>query len=122
MQNEGRRILHSPSLKVNCTCVRVPVLRSHAMAVTLRTAEKVPVEAAKAAVAAFPGVRYVEEYEGRAYPTPLDTAGQDLVWVGRLREDLTDERGLTLWCCGDQLRKGAAANAVQILKLLAENG
>ena len=120
MQNEGRRIMHCPALKVNCTCVRVPVMRSHSIAVTLRTKEKVSVEAAKAAVAAFPGVRLIEDYEGRCYPTPLDTTDQDLVWVGRIREDLTDERGLTLWCCGDQIRKGAASNAVQILRLLAE--
>jgi aspartate-semialdehyde dehydrogenase len=120
MQNEGRRIMHCPGLKVNCTCVRVPVMRSHSIAVTLRTKEKVSVEAAKAAVAAYPGVRLIEDYEGRCYPTPLDTTDQDLVWVGRIREDLTDEKGLTLWCCGDQIRKGAASNAVQILRLLAE--
>ncbi|MCR5577472.1 MAG: aspartate-semialdehyde dehydrogenase [Oscillospiraceae bacterium] len=120
MQNEGRRILHAPWLKVNCTCVRVPVMRSHSIAVTLRTESKVSVEEAKAAVAAFPGVRLIEDYEGRCYPTPLDTTDQDLVWVGRIREDLTDEKGLTLWCCGDLIRKGAASNAVQILKLLAE--
>ena len=120
MQNEGRRIMHSPELKVNCTCVRVPVMRSHSMAVTLHTKDKVSVEAAKAAVAAYPGVRLIENYEGRCYPTPLDTTDQDLVWVGRIREDLTDDNGLTLWCCGDQIRKGAASNAVQILKLLAE--
>ena len=115
MQNEGRRILHAPELKVNCTCVRVPVMRSHSIAVTLRTERKVSVEEAKAAVAAFPGVRLIEDYEGRCYPTPLDTSDQDLVWVGRIRDDLTDEKGLTLWCCGDQIRKGAASNAVQIL-------
>ena len=120
MQNEGRRILHAPELKVNCTCVRVPVMRSHSIAVTLHTKEKVSVEAAKAAVAAYPGVRLIEDYEGRCYPTPLDTTDQDLVWVGRIRDDLTDEQGLTLWCCGDQIRKGAAANAVQILKLFCE--
>ena len=120
MQNEGRRIMHSPDLKVNCTCVRVPVMRSHSMAVTLHTKDKVSIEAAKAAVAAYPGVRLIEDYEGRCYPTPLDTTDQDLVWVGRIRDDLTDENGITLWCCGDQIRKGAASNAVQILKLLAE--
>ena len=120
MQNEGRRILHAPWLKVNCTCVRVPVMRSHSIAVTLRTERKVSVEEAKAAVAAFPGVRLIEDYEGRCYPTPLDTTDQDLVWVGRIRDDLTDDNGLTLWCCGDQIRKGAASNAVQILRLLAE--
>jgi aspartate-semialdehyde dehydrogenase len=121
MQNEGRRIMHAPDLKVNCTCVRVPVMRSHSIAVTLRTERKVSVEEAKAAVAAFPGVRLIEDYEGRCYPTPLDTSNQDLVWVGRIRDDLTDENGLTLWCCGDQIRKGAASNAVQILKYVAEN-
>jgi len=115
MQNEGRRILHNEDLKVTCTCVRVPVMRSHSISVTLRTERKISVEEAKAAVAAFPGVKLIEDYEGRCYPTPLDTSNQNLVWVGRIREDLTDENGLTLWCCGDQIRKGAAANAVQIL-------
>ena len=120
MQNEGRRIMHSPDLKVNCTCVRVPVMRSHSIAVTLHTSEKVSIEDAKAAIGAFPGVRLIDEYEGRCYPTPLDTTDQDLVWVGRIRQDLTDDNGITLWCCGDQIRKGAAANAVQILRMLAE--
>ena len=116
MQNEGRRILHLPELKVTCTCVRVPVMRSHSISVTLRTARKVSVAEANEAIRAFPGCRLIEDYDGRNYPTPLDTSNQDLVWVGRVREDLTDENGLTLWCCGDQIRKGAAANAVQILK------
>ena len=121
MQNEGRRILHAPELKVNCTCVRVPVMRSHSIAVTLRTERKVSVEEAKAAVAAYPGVRLIEDYEGRCYPTPLDTSDQDLVWVGRIRDDLTDDKGLTLWCCGDQIRKGAASNAVQILMSMIQD-
>ncbi len=121
MQNEGRRILHAPELRVNCTCVRVPVKRSHSIALTLRTKEKVSIKDAKAAVAAFPGVKLIEDYEGRCYPTPLDTTDQDLVWVGRIRQDLIDDDGITLWCCGDQIRKGAAANAVQILRFLAEN-
>lgn len=118
MQNEGRRILHLPELTVTCTCVRVPVMRSHSIAVTLRTERPVSVEEAKEAIRTFPGCRLIEDYEGRCYPTPLDTSGQDAVWVGRVRRDLTQENGLTLWCCGDQLRKGAAANAVQILELL----
>ena len=120
LQNEGRRILHRPGLRVSCTCVRVPVLRSHSIAVSLRTERKIGVDEARAAIRAFPGCRLAEDLNGRDYPTPLDAAGQDAVWVGRVREDLTNERGLTLWCCGDQLRKGAAANAVQILRLLAE--
>lgn len=121
MQNEGRRILHLPELKVTCTCVRVPVMRSHSISVTLRTEEKISIEQAKEAVRAFPGCKLIEDYQGRNYPTPLDTTNQDLVWVGRIRDDLTDDHGLTLWCCGDQIRKGAASNAVQILKLLSEN-
>ena len=120
MQNEGRRILHLPELKVTCTCVRVPVMRSHSISVTLRTARKVSVAEANEAIRAFPGCRLIEDYDGRNYPTPLDTSNQDLVWVGRVREDLPDEHGLTLWCCGDQIRKGAAANAVQILKRMIE--
>ena len=120
MQNEGRRILHLPELKVTCTCVRVPVMRSHSISVTLRTARKVSVAEANEAIRAFPGCRLIEDYDGRNYPTPLDTSNQDLVWVGRVRENLTDENGLTLWCCGDQIRKGAAANAVQILKRMIE--
>ena len=121
MQNEGRRILHRPELTVTCTCVRVPVMRSHSIAVTLRTERPVSVQEAEEAVKSFPGVRLIGKGEGLGYPTPIDTSDQDLVFVGRIREDLTDPCGLTLWCCGDQIRKGAAANAVQILQLLAEN-
>ncbi len=120
LQNEGRRILHQPQLRVSCTCVRVPVLRSHSISMTLHTREPVSPEAAREAIRAFPGVRLAEDLDGRNYPTPLDSSDGDEVWVGRIRRDLTDERGLTLWCCGDQLRKGAAANAVQILRLLSE--
>lgn len=118
MQNEGRKIFHNDNLKVTCTCVRVPVARSHSISVTFRTEKKISVEEAERAIASYPGCRLVKNFEGRDYPTPLDTSDQDLVWVGRVREDLTDENGLTLWCCGDQVRKGAASNAVQILTLL----
>ena len=118
MQNEGRRILHAPELAVSCSCVRVPVMRSHSIAVTVRTERKISVAEANEAIRSFPGVRLIEDYQGRCYPTPLDTSDQDLVWVGRVREDLTSDNGLTLWCCGDQIRKGAASNAVQILKKL----
>ena len=116
MQNEGRRILHAPELKVSCTCVRVPVMRSHSISVNLWTEEAVSVDAARRAIAAFPGCRLADN--GR--PTPLEAGGQDLVLVGRIREDLTRPNGLSLWCCGDQIRKGAAANALQIMKLLEE--
>ena len=118
MQNEGRKILHLPEMKVSCTCVRVPVMRSHSVSVVLRTKEKISVDRARALIAAAPGCRLVDDLNNRLYPMPLDTSDQDLIFVGRIREDLTDERGLNLWCCGDQIRKGAATNAVQIAELL----
>ena len=119
MQNEGRKILHLPELKVCCTCVRVPVMRSHSISVQLVTRDPITVGEAKNAVASADGCRLIDDLNGRNYPTPLDTADQDLVYVGRVRRDLmNEERGLALWCCGDQIRKGAATNAVQILELL----
>ena len=114
MQNEGRRIMHAPELAVTCTCVRVPVYRSHSISVTFHTEEPVSIEAAEEAISRFPGVKLIKD----GLPMPLDTSDQDLVYVGRIRKDLTDPNGLTLWCCGDQVRKGAAANAVQILEYL----
>ncbi|MBE7008128.1 MAG: aspartate-semialdehyde dehydrogenase [Ruminococcaceae bacterium] len=118
MQNEGRKILHLPDLKVSCTCVRVPVVRSHSVSVVLRTKEKISVERARELIAAAPGCKLVDDLPNKVYPMPLDTSDQDLVYVGRIRDDLTDERGLNLWCCGDQVRKGAATNAIQIAELL----
>ncbi|MBQ8109385.1 MAG: aspartate-semialdehyde dehydrogenase [Clostridia bacterium] len=118
MQNEGRKIMHLPELNVTCTCVRVPVLRSHSISVTLRTQRKISVAEAREAIAAAPGCRLVDDLAGKVYPMPLDTSDQDTVFVGRIRDDLTDEKGLTLWCCGDQIRKGAATNAIQIAELL----
>ena len=117
MQNEGRKIMHLPELRVCCTCVRVPVLRSHSIALTLRTERKITPREAADAIEAFPGCRVAHDISGRSYPTPVDVSGQDTVWVGRIREDLTDERGLTLWCCGDQILRGAALNAVKIMRL-----
>ena len=118
MQNEGRKIMHLPELKVSCTCVRVPVVRSHSISVSLHFDRPVSVEEARAAIAAAPGCRLVDELAKKEYPMPLDTSDQDIVFVGRIRPDLTDENGLCLWCCGDQVRKGAATNAVQIAELL----
>ena len=119
MQNEGRKILHMPDLKVTCTCVRVPVMRSHSISVTLVTEKHLEIEEAAAAIRSYPGVQLVEAgTTPRDYPTPIETSNQNDVYVGRIRKDLTNEDGLTLWCCGDQIRKGAAANAVQIMRLL----
>ena len=113
MQNEGRKILHLPSLSVGCTCVRVPVVRSHSISISLKTERDVSVEEARRAVAAAPGCRLVDDPANYVYPMPLDTSDQDLVFVGRVRRDIVSG-GLSLWCCGDQVRKGAATNTVQI--------
>ncbi|MBT8834634.1 aspartate-semialdehyde dehydrogenase [Lactobacillus delbrueckii subsp. bulgaricus] len=117
MQNEGRKILHLPDLLVTCTCVRVPVYRSHSIAVTVVTEEPVSVEAAENTIAAFDGDLLVTDHT----PTPLENSDKDIVQVGRLRRDLTNPNGLTLWCTGDQIRKGAATNAVQIMEYLENN-
>ena len=118
LQNEGRKIMHLPEMKVSCTCVRVPVVRSHSISVSLHFEKKISVEEARAAIAAAPGCRLVDNLDALQYPMPLDTSDQDLVFVGRIRPDLTDENGLCLWCCGDQVRKGAATNCIQIAELL----
>ena len=118
MQNEGRKILHLPELKVSCTCVRVPVVRSHSVSIVVRTKEKISVEAAKEAIAKAKGCKLVDDLGAKRYPMPLETSDQDIVFVGRIREDITDDRGLNLWCCGDQVRKGAATNTVQIAELV----
>ena len=120
LQNEGRKIMHLPELKVSCTCVRVPVVRSHSVSIVVRTKEKISVERARELIANAPGCRLVDELAAKRYPMPLDTSDQDIVFVGRIREDLTCERGLNIWCCGDQVRKGAATNAVQIAELLVK--
>ena len=117
MQNEGRKILHLPDLKVSCTCVRVPVVRSHSVSIVVRTKEKISVADAKAAIAKAAGCRLVDDLQNKQYPMPLDTSDQDIVFVGRIRDDLTSDNGLNLWCCGDQVRKGAATNTVQIAEL-----
>ena len=118
MQNEGRKIMHLPNLRVSCTCVRVPVVRSHSVSLVVRTREKISVQRARELIAAAPGCRLVDDLSSRRYPMPLDTSDQDTVFVGRIREDLTCDNGLNIWCCGDQVRKGAATNAVQIAQLL----
>ena len=117
MQNEGRKILHLPDLKVSCTCVRVPVVRSHSVSIVVRTREKISVADAKAAIAKAAGCRLVDDLQNKQYPMSLDTSDQDIVFVGRIRDDLTSDNGLNLWCCGDQVRKGAATNTVQIAEL-----
>ena len=125
MQNEGRKIMHLPELRVNCTCVRVPVMRSHSESITLEFERPVSLEDARAVLADAPGVKLVDDLGAEAardrFPMPLFTSDQDLIWVGRIRRDISNPdvgRGITFWCCGDQIRKGAATNAVQIAELL----
>ena len=115
---EGRKIMHLPELNVSCTCVRVPVMRSHSISVKLHFESPVTVEAAREILKDAPGVKLVDDLGNKQYPMPLDTTGQDIVYVGRIRPDITDPNGLCLWCCGDQVRKGAATNAIQIAELL----
>lgn len=123
MQNEGRKILHHPDLKVTCTCIRIPVFRSHSESITLTFENEIDVEKARELLANAEGVKLMDDPSNKVYPMPLDTTDQDLVYVGRIRKDLTNDEGkaLTLWCCGDQVRKGAATNAVQIAIKYIEN-
>ena len=121
MQNEGRKIMHLPDLRVSCTCVRVPVVRSHSESITVEFERPLSVERARELLEAAPGVKVVDDPAASRYPMPLETSDQDLVWVGRLRRDLSAPDGtssLAFWCCGDQIRKGAATNAVQIAERL----
>ena len=120
MQNEGRKIMHLPDLRVSCTCVRVPVVRSHSISVSLHFDKHISVQEAREAITKAPGCRLVDDLANKQYPMPLDTSNQDIVFVGRIRPDLTDDNGLCLWCCGDQVRKGAATNAIQIAELLVK--
>ena len=119
-QNEGRKIMHLPDLRVSCTCVRVPVVRSHSISVSLHFDKHISVQEAREAIAKAPGCKLVDDLANKQYPMPLDTSNQDIVFVGRIRPDLTDDNGLCLWCCGDQVRKGAATNAIQIAELLVK--
>ena len=114
MENEGRRIMHLPSFKASVTCVRVPVYRAHSVALSAEFERPVSIDEALKALKSAPGLQYVSD----GYPMPLDCAGQDDCFGGRLRRDCAMENGLALWVCGDQLLKGAALNAVQIAELL----
>ena len=118
MLNEGRKILDLPDLRVSCTCVRVPVYRSHSISVTAQFREPVDVASARAAFEGKPGIIVTDDPAKRIYPVPLDTTGEDDCQVGRIRKNTVFENALDLWVVGDQVRKGAALNAVQIAELL----
>jgi aspartate-semialdehyde dehydrogenase len=116
--NETRKILEAPDLLIAPTTVRVPVFTCHSVALNVETESKITAARARELFAAFPGLRVVDDPAAQQYPTPLTVEGQDDCVVGRVREDLSHPRGLSLWVVGDQLRKGAATNAVQIAELV----
>src|SRR5436309_3872768 len=118
MQDEARKIMHLPQLRVSVTCVRVPVYRAHSVAVSAEFERPVSVEQAHEVLAKAPGLELVDEPRGNLYPMPLGVAGKDNCQVGRVRLDCAFENGLSFWVSGDQLLKGAALNAVQIAELL----
>jgi aspartate-semialdehyde dehydrogenase len=119
---ETRKILEDESIQVNPTAVRVPVFYGHSEAVHIETSDKITVEQARDLLRQAPGVVLVDERKPGGYPTPVgEAAGKDAVFVGRIREDISHERGLDLWVVSDNIRKGAALNAVQIAEILVEN-
>lgn len=122
MTLESRKILGIPELALTCTCVRVPVRVGHSAAVNVVFDQAVAVEEARACLAAAPGVRLIDDPDAGGYPTPLDCANQDEVLVGRVRGDLSHPYGLNFWVCGDNLRKGAALNAIQIAEVMVRDG
>ena len=117
MQNEGRKIMHLPKLLVSCTCVRVPVMRSHSISLNIILENEVALENIRNQLMVTKGVKLVDDIANSIYPTPLESTNQDLVLVGRIRKDLINPCGINLFCVGDQVRKGAASNAVQIMEL-----
>ena len=121
MFNETRKIMHS-DVAVSATCVRVPVMRAHSESVWLETERPISIEEGRTAFAEAEGVVLMDEPQDKIYPMPLFMAGKDPVYVGRIRKDLTCENGLSFWCVSDQIRKGAALNAVQIAEWLVRNG
>ncbi len=121
MYHETRKILHSPSIEVSATCVRVPVMRAHSEAIWVETEEPISVEQAREAFANAEGVVLVDNPAEKQYPMPLDIAGKDPVYVGRVRKDIAGP-GITFWTVSDQIRKGAALNAVQIVQYMMKHG
>lgn len=121
MENEGKKILHNDDLRVTCTCVRIPVLRSHCISVSLKCERPLSVTEVREALSKENGVILYDDVLDNKYPMPLVSSNQDKVYVGRIREDRVLDGGISLFCSGDQIRKGAASNAVQIIKCLYED-
>ncbi|MDE5774576.1 MAG: aspartate-semialdehyde dehydrogenase [Muribaculaceae bacterium] len=121
MYHETRKIMHSDHIRVSATCVRVPVLRAHSEALWVETERPLELETVREALENAKGLVVMDSPADRVYPMPLDLTGKDPVYVGRIRRDISDDCGLTMWVVGDQIKKGAALNAVQIAQLLIEN-
>jgi aspartate-semialdehyde dehydrogenase len=121
MHNETRKIMHS-DIAVSATCVRVPVMRAHSESVWVETEGAITPEAVRSAFEAFEGITVRDVPAEKVYPMPLDIAGTDDVYVGRIRADIASPNGVTFWCVADQIRKGAALNAVQIAEYLIAQG
>jgi len=122
MVHETQKIMHDPSLKITSTTVRVPCLRSHSESVNVETEKKLTVKETRELLSKAPGVTVEDDIHNKKYPMPLFVSGKDDVYVGRIREDFSIDKGLNLWVVGDQLRKGAALNAVQIAEIIAKEG
>ncbi|MDZ7961604.1 MAG: aspartate-semialdehyde dehydrogenase [Aulosira sp. DedQUE10] len=120
MVNETRKIFGTQQIRITATCVRVPVLRAHSEAVNIEFQVPFSPEEAREIISHSPGVKLVEDWRANHFPMPIEATGQDEVLVGRIRQDISHPCGLELWLCGDQIRKGAALNAVQIAELLVE--
>lgn len=121
MYNETRKIMHSDDIAVSATCVRIPVLRAHSEAIWVETEKPLEIAAVKEAFEKAPGLVVCDNPAEKVYPMPLNAAGTDPVYVGRLRRDISDDKGLSFWVVGDQIKKGAALNAVQIAQWLIAN-
>lgn len=121
MYHETKKIMHVPELNVSATCVRVPVMRAHSEAIWVETERPISVEEAREAFSKANGVVVIDNPANKEYPMPLFVANQDPVYVGRIRKDLTNEKGLSFWVVGDQIKKGAALNAVQIAQYMIAN-
>lgn len=122
MYNETKKIMHAPNLEVSATCVRVPVMRAHSESIWIETEQPISLEVAREALSKAEGVVVLDNPDEKKYPMPLDIANQDPVYVGRLRKDLTSPNGLSFWVVGDQIKKGAALNAVQIAQYMIAHG
>ncbi|BAY69307.1 aspartate-semialdehyde dehydrogenase [Anabaena sp. FACHB-709] len=120
MVNETRKIFGTQEIRITATCVRVPVLRAHSEAINLEFAEPFSPDEAREILSQAPGVKLLEDWGKNYFPMPIEASGRDEVLVGRIRQDISHPCGLELWLCGDQIRKGAALNAVQIAELLVE--